>query len=156
MMMEDTLLMFVADALNMPLHQNANGKYMAGLTRSLKLGPWGSMEAAISVCSDVIEKDHAAFFVRITPCLWLYMISTEKVMTATVFDGNALKWHVKDMANIGGKSIEDTWNTIKGVSGDKFMFETSTHAWRKVNADNLDKDLSGKDAERTITRAEKP
>lgn len=69
----EALLYGVADILQVPLRVVGKG-YKSAEPRMVKIGPW-EFSHTLQVKSDVLDKDLASFWVRISGDLWIYAIS---------------------------------------------------------------------------------
>jgi hypothetical protein len=134
-MSPDSLLYIATDILAMDLHLMAeeDRDMVRGFeSRVLKVGPW-EIPTDISVCSDVLDPKLASFIVRITPSLWLYLVTPDDAAaTLYVFDGKALNLKAKDMKAFGTGKVDETLKKIGKVVTAMFAYEADAWAYQPV------------------------
>jgi hypothetical protein len=125
---KDTQFYDIADALGINLHEMPDGRVRGFESRKITIGPW-KLDADVSVVGDIKKPKEVSFFVKVMGNLWLYMVNEGLGLTAVVFDGSAVKMHVKDCATFGGKSVKDTLTKLKPGLVTAYKYEYAKHCW---------------------------
>jgi hypothetical protein len=126
----------LADAMGINLHEMPDGRVRGFETRKIKIGPW-AIEADVSVIGDIKRPAELSFFVKVLGNVWLYMVDDPQGLRAVVFDGSAVKMHVKDCATFGGKSVKDTLTKLKPGIVTTYGFDQVTHKWVEYEVGHL-------------------
>lgn len=138
------MLYDVADALFMEIHDMGD-RFRGFDTRKVRIGPW-SIDANISLVSDVVEMNVCSFFVKVMGNLWLYLVKDIHCegLKAYVLDGGVLKLHVKNIATYGGVSVADTLKKLEKGLITQYGFNEQLRRWEECYEPTSHLDDSGK------------
>lgn len=125
----ESLIMPVADALQIPLHPD-QGKYKGRQARIIKVGHW-KISADVRLVSDELNERVATFIVHLRKDLWLYVLCSD--------NGNTLVAHVVNgalcglsRANLESYGLGDRGKTMdkmkKGMSV-MYRYSRSKEQW---------------------------